>query len=409
MQHRRHLQEPLTKTLRLISVILLVLLCPCMTPVSGAGRKRTPKPSRRSRPLSPTALFRKVSPAVVRIRAYGRDHKQIALGSGFFISADGLLVTNHHIVENARSLEVALPSNATLKVTRVLAVDSKLDIAILETKGKNLPYLTLATKKATVGQKVYAIGNPRGLTNTISDGMLSGFRKVRNVDVLQTTAPISPGSSGGPLVASTGEVLGITTFTLVNSQNLNFAVPHKYISALRSRSRSRGATTQPLSQSTRHKDLRSLLSVVPKELIPRYVPWTKLQTQLLNKWSEGYLRKRAQSGEFQILSVRGLFEKGQLYKESTLFVFLKPIPVSMPLTDSPLRVHVIANPTEAAALKVGNLQPGCPVRTSGVKGRAKCTTKGRVGCTTCGHAGAAAFLLQVPSAQGRRALGARKC
>lgn len=80
-----------------------------------------------------------------------------------------------------------------------------------------------------VGSKVYAIGNPRGLEGTISDGILSGKRENEGIEYLQITAPISPGNSGGPVLNEKGEVIGVSTFTFKNSQNLNFAMPIKYI------------------------------------------------------------------------------------------------------------------------------------------------------------------------------------
>jgi Tfp pilus assembly protein PilF len=156
--------------------------------------------------------------------------KEIGLGSGFFVSPDGILVTNYHVVAKARFATVVLPSEATLFVEGVLAVDEQADLAVLKVNGKDLPTLTLIAKGETapVGARVYAIGNPAGLSNTLSDGLISGLRTLGpGLIVLQTTAAISPGSSGGPVLDSTAHVVGVAAASLsgAGTQNLNFAVP----------------------------------------------------------------------------------------------------------------------------------------------------------------------------------------
>ena len=152
------------------------------------------------------------------------------MGSGFFVSAEGILVTNHHVVAKARYATVLLSSNATLFVDGVLAIDEQADLAILKVNGQNLPFLRLAQAGETppVGTRVYAIGNPQGLTNTLSEGLISGVRILDgDRQFLQTTAAISPGSSGGPVLNVNNVVVGVATMSLAEPhvQNLNFAVP----------------------------------------------------------------------------------------------------------------------------------------------------------------------------------------
>ncbi|MCK7468474.1 MAG: S1C family serine protease [Desulfosudis oleivorans] len=112
-------------------------------------------------------------------------------------------------------------------------MDPENDIAIIKVEGKDYPNVRIGdANKAQVGEKVYVIGSPQGLENTISEGILSGIREVdRDAKILQMTAAISPGSSGGPVFNSRGEVIGIATFLIAETQNLNFAMPVNLIMA----------------------------------------------------------------------------------------------------------------------------------------------------------------------------------
>jgi len=175
--------------------------------------------------MSAKELFAKASPAVVRVVAYGKDGKPVALGSGAFVSADGKVVTNHHVIKDAKAVNVVLSTNASLRVHKILAQDIAADLALLQTTGQKVAFLPLAKVVPAIGTRVYAIGNPQGLTNTISEGIISGVRKLKEIDFIQTTAPISKGSSGGPLLTTAGEIIGVTTFMHTGGQNLNFASP----------------------------------------------------------------------------------------------------------------------------------------------------------------------------------------
>jgi len=186
--------------------------------------------------LSAEQVFSRVSPAVVRVVVRDREFKEIGLGSGFFVTADGLLVTNHHVVRGAEFATVLRADGSTLFVDGVLALDEDHDLAVLKVGGTGLPCLEVAPAAAApppVGSRVYAIGNPQGLTNTLSEGLVSGIRQEGGeVRAIQTTAAISPGSSGGPLVDSQGRVVGVITAYLAGGQGLNFAVPAAAVRAL---------------------------------------------------------------------------------------------------------------------------------------------------------------------------------
>jgi len=200
--------------------------------------KPTTKPTA-SQPATPSAmsaeeLFAKASLAVVRVVVRDENFKVLGQGSGFFVSADGLLVTNFHVIEGAKFATVMLGDNSTLFVEGVAAVDKESDLALLKINGAKRAYLTVgASVLPKVGTTVYAIGSPKGLTNTFSKGMVSGVRDVKGEPpAIQTTAAISPGSSGGPLLAADGRVVGVTTSYIRSGQSLNFAIPASKIRGL---------------------------------------------------------------------------------------------------------------------------------------------------------------------------------
>jgi S1-C subfamily serine protease len=192
----------------------------------------TAKPSQPEE--APSELFKRLAPSVVRVISHAADGKSGGQGSGFFISPDGLLVTNYHVIAEADEVEIFLDNNARFPLAGVMAVSKDEDIAVLKVDATNLPKLDLAKGGLpAIGTTVYAIGNPQGLVNTFSTGQISGLRKIGPAfSLIQCTAPISPGSSGGPLVTKSGEVAGMTTFYFVKGQNLNFAVPSRHIRAL---------------------------------------------------------------------------------------------------------------------------------------------------------------------------------
>ncbi len=185
--------------------------------------------------LSASELYERASPSSLRVENYGRNGKLAATGSGFLVSPNGRVVTNLHVIRGADTVTVRLSSGITPAVRGVLYLDESHDIAVLDIGGSEHDYLQLSKVKPVVGTRVYAIGNPLGLTgtvNTLSEGVVSNLPVVDGVLYVQTTAAISPGSSGGPLLASNGTVIGITTASLLGGQNLNLAVPASAITSL---------------------------------------------------------------------------------------------------------------------------------------------------------------------------------
>ncbi len=177
------------------------------------------------------AIAKAANGAVVTIITANAD-KPIAQGTGFLVSADGMIVTNYHVIENGNVAIVKFPDGSTFPVDGLLAADKVRDLAVIKIHGKNFQTLTLGNSdRIQIGEEVVAIGNPHGfelgLELTVSNGILSAVRpdKVAGGKLLQVTAPITHGSSGGPLFNMMGEVIGITTAGFEDAGNLNFAIP----------------------------------------------------------------------------------------------------------------------------------------------------------------------------------------
>ena len=181
-------------------------------------------------PLSSREIYAACAPGVFSIMTYDKDDEVYAQGSGFFIDSSGIAVTNQHVLEDALRAEAELSDGTTVKILGVIYDDVKSDYAVIRVEGSGYTALPLGDSEALAGgEKVYAIGNPRGMSNTISDGLVSNPRisnpQIGIRDYIQITTPISHGSSGGALINEMGEVVGITTASISSGQNLNFAVP----------------------------------------------------------------------------------------------------------------------------------------------------------------------------------------
>ena len=189
------------------------------------------------------AVYKRVLPSVVNITSttlvfnffYGSVPQQ-GQGSGFILDKSGHILTNYHVVQGAnRGIEVQL-SNKHRYSAKVVGTDPTHDLALLQIDAKDLQAVTLAdSAQLSVGQKVFAIGNPFGLAGTMTRGIISSIRQVRGAegapieDAIQTDAAINPGNSGGPLLNSRGEVIGINTMIASNgaeqSSGIGFAIP----------------------------------------------------------------------------------------------------------------------------------------------------------------------------------------
>ncbi len=207
-----------------------------------------------------TEVVQKVGPAVVRINAsrtvqtrlpsvfndpyfrqfFGNRLPQMpdtkverGTGSGFIISADGVILTNSHVIDGADKVTVTLTDGRTLP-GEVIGTDPITDMAVVKIAAQNLPTVVLGnSEQLQIGEWAIAIGNPLGLDNTVTTGIISATGRNssqigvgdKRVDFIQTDAAINPGNSGGPLLNARGEVIGINTAIIRNAQGLGFAIP----------------------------------------------------------------------------------------------------------------------------------------------------------------------------------------
>lgn len=181
-------------------------------------------------------LYQTISPSVLHIKNKGRksgEGKPVgeATGSGFLISSDGYIVSNHHVVQGARELFATLGDGTTLNA-ELKGSDASTDMAILKVDGKSFPALSFAdSDKIRPGQIAVAIGNPYGLQQTITAGVVSAVGRSLRAgngrlidDIIQTDAALNPGNSGGPLLDSTGHVIGVNTAIIPSAQGICFAI-----------------------------------------------------------------------------------------------------------------------------------------------------------------------------------------
>jgi serine protease Do len=187
-----------------------------------------------ARPVSPRdvqELVKQIGEAVVQVRT------PEGLGSGFFINADGYLITNFHVIEGETEISVEVYHQTdgqlardTYKQVRIVAINKYHDLALLHIEDKNAPkfkFITLGSADAlTVGDSVFAIGSPLGLERTVTQGIISTkTRELGGELYLQTTTQINPGNSGGPLFNMAGEVVGVTNMKITFGEGLGFAIP----------------------------------------------------------------------------------------------------------------------------------------------------------------------------------------
>src|SRR5271168_1313823 len=182
--------------------------------------------------LSSEEVIARVTPSVAVVLTGAGAGRLSGVASAVIVRSDGLLLTAYHVIKDAREVQVRLKTGEIYDRVELVAVDERRDVAAIRIPAANLPALAIAPlDEARLGEPVSVVSNPSGLTWSASTGVLSAVRPVEEVvethsgyRVLQFTAPVSPGSSGGAVVDSKGRVLGIVVFS-AKGQALNFAVP----------------------------------------------------------------------------------------------------------------------------------------------------------------------------------------
>ena len=179
---------------------------------------------------SPQQIAKKVLASTVLLVMEDTNGQPLSLGSGFFVR-NGQVATNLHVVKGASRGYAKLVNQKTkYDIEGITAVDAERDLVILKIPVPRVQIIPLGdSDMAQVGAPIYAVGNPRGLEGTFSQGIISSIRKVGADKILQLTAPISPGSSGGPVLNNKGQIIGVSVATFRGGQNLNFAIPSNYL------------------------------------------------------------------------------------------------------------------------------------------------------------------------------------
>lgn len=199
-----------------VTKLMAIWLCLAVWLGAGAARAEENLP----------AMVKRISPAVVVVETQRKNQK--GLGSGFFINSQGDIVTNYHVIAGAEQATVRTQEGRRYPVKRVVAENKEADLVLIsaDIPAREITPLEVTGKMPEVGEKIYAIGHPMGLEKTVSEGIVSAIRKLPKIgEIIQITAPISPGSSGGPVFNASGRVIGVARATYRVGQNLNFAVP----------------------------------------------------------------------------------------------------------------------------------------------------------------------------------------
>lgn len=206
---------------------------------------------------SPQEVAKKAFNSTVLLVMADANGRPLSMGSGFLVSS-GEIATNFHVVEGSERGYAKLVGQGTkYDIEGFTAIDQKRDLVVLKISSEGSTNLTLGNSDTVqVGESVYAVGNPQGLEGTFSQGIISSIREVGTDRLLQITAPISPGSSGGPVLNGKGEVIGVSVATFQGGQNLNFAIPSNYLKGLIGNV----SGVKPLAHLNKTKSERSVLA-----------------------------------------------------------------------------------------------------------------------------------------------------
>ena len=183
-----------------------------------------------------TKLVNEIRPAVVTVIVYDINQAVANIGSGFFIDKYGHLITNYHVLDGKYTAEVKTAEGNTYPITHIVADSKATDLVkvLVDIPRKKLKWVKTSDSLPSIAEQVLVVGSPMGLEQTVSEGIVSSIREIPSVgEFFQMSAPISPGSSGSPVINLKGQVVGVATFQMVRGQNLNFAVSVKSVRKLK--------------------------------------------------------------------------------------------------------------------------------------------------------------------------------
>src|SRR6195256_4504756 len=245
-------------------------------------------------------LVRRIKPSAVAIETYDVRGEKLSRGSGFFIDIDRV-VTNRHVIENAYRVEVHSSNGSIYPVKGVLAVDAVGDIALLkvEVPANVVRPLSLERTSPQEGESIVVIGNPFGLEGSVTNGIVSAVRDIPGFGrIIQITAPISPGSSGSPVVNMQGQVIGVATLQITGGQSVNFAIPSDRIAQLDRSAQTQAGQQMSLGElvatSGRNKRAKAVeffrdgLSFLSKDDCQNALPYFQRATESDSSYAEAW-------------------------------------------------------------------------------------------------------------------------
>lgn len=236
--------------------------------------------------LTPKQIAQRVLPAVVKIETFDATGKGTGSGTGFAVRADGIVITNFHVIAGAHAAQAELGNGGgRVSVLGAIEFDRERDFAILKLQAVDLPAVRMGNSdRAEPGDDVIALGAPLGLTGSISTGIVSHIRDWKNHRVVQHTAAISPGSSGGPLVSLTGDVIGVNTFLLQGGNSLFFALPVNYVRAALDNSDGKWVALPRLQQALASQAAAGRKAMIAKLFTPYEDPQSLFSVQVPRAW-----------------------------------------------------------------------------------------------------------------------------
>ena len=201
-------------------------------------------------PKSPATILKENDSALALILS--ADDGSVSLGSGFFIADGSAVVTNFHVISGAKRVALKTGTGQVLSADTIYALDEKKDLAILKVTGANRAHVVALgdSDKVAIGESIVVVGNPEGLEKSVTNGLVSGLRTFDDQKLFQISAPISHGSSGGPVFNDRGQVIGVVVAFLKDGQNLNFAIPINRVSELWVARREVSLSSLPAPQET---------------------------------------------------------------------------------------------------------------------------------------------------------------
>jgi len=277
-----------------------------------------------------TNLVENIRPAVVTVITYDKDKNPLSQGSGFFIDANGHLVTNYHVLEGASHAEVRTYDGKRYPIKSVIGENKKVDLVkvLVDISRAFVQWIEATRALPSVAERVVVIGSPMGLEQTVSEGIVSSVREIPEIGkILQISAAISSGSSGSPVVNMKAQVVGVVSFYLMKGQNLNFAVPTQYLLDLKPLK-----TIKTISEWTYGADQKTLRNKPEKIRLFVHTEPKGVRIRILNIKTKFYQGISLKPGRYHVeISADGyemekVWIKVESGKDKNLKIALKKLP-----------------------------------------------------------------------------------